>query len=232
MPKGQFKTKYSNYINTDLVFDKKMWVAIILMLFVSMAIFGFIVEINFYHINSLIKDGKDMLFWRGSQFGPWIEIYGIGAVCVFFLCYRFRSKPWLVALISGVVLSVLELLTGMAIYYLDHGRREWNYNEEIWTFGDIGGFLCGRNIVCFFLAGPFAIYLILPAIMWIARKINRKVFLTVAYVLGGIVLADIIYNDIINYIFPQLTKAGEYYRAKGFNFVKFTQHDKAFWKLK
>lgn len=232
MAEGQFITKYKKYINTNLVFDRKTWVAIILLLFVSMAIFGFIVEINFYHINSLIKDGKDMWFWRGSAFGPWIDIYGLGAVCAFLLTYRFRKKPWLVAIISGVVLSLMELIAGMAIYYLDHGRREWNYNEEIWTFGNIGGFICGRNIFCFCLAGPFVVYLIVPAIMWLAKKINRKVFLCIAYVLGGIVLADMIYNDIITLIFPQLTKAGRFYRSKGFNFVKFTQHDKAFWKLK
>lgn len=232
MAEGQFITKYKKYINTNLVFDRKTWVAIILLLFVSMAIFGFIVEINFYHINSLIKDGKDMWFWRGSAFGPWIDIYGLGAVCAFLLTYRFRKKPWLVAIISGVVLSLMELIAGMAIYYLDHGRREWNYNEEIWTFGNIGGFICGRNIFCFCLAGPFVVYLIVPAIMWIAKKVNRKVFLCVAYVLGGVVLADMIYNDIITLIFPQLTKAGRFYRSKGFNFVKFTQHDKAFWKLK
>ena len=232
MAEGQFKTKYKKYLNTNLVFDKKTWVAIILLLFVSMAIFGFIIEINFYHINSLIRDGKDMWFWRGSAFGPWIDIYGLGAVCAFLLTYRFRKKPWLVLIISGVVLSLMELIAGMAIYYLDHGRREWNYNEEIWTFGNIGGFICGRNIIAFSLAGPFVVYLIVPAIMWIAKKVNRTVFLCVAYVLGGIVLADMIYNDIITLIFPQLTKAGRFYRSKGFNFVKFTQHDKAFWKLK
>ncbi len=232
MRKGQFKSKYSKYLNEGVDFDRKTWVAIILLLFVSMGVFGFIVEINFYHINALIKEGKDMWFWRGSQFGPWIEIYGIGAVCVFFLTYRFRKKPWLVALIGGAVLSVLELLTGMAIYYLDNGRREWNYNEEIWTFGNIGGFLCGRNIIAFCLAGPFTVYLVIPAIMWLAKKINRKVFLGIAYVLGGICLADIIYNDILGYTIPQLTRAGKFYRSKGFNFVEFTQHDKAFWKLK
>lgn len=232
MRKEQFKKKYSKYLSEGVDFDRKTWVAIILLLFVSMGIFGFLVEINFYHINALIKDGKDMWFWRGSAFGPWIEIYGIGAVCVFFLTYRFRKKPWLVALIGGAVLSVLELLTGMAIYYLDHGRREWNYNEEIWTFGNIGGFLCGRNIICFCLAGPFTVYLVVPAIMWIAKKINRTVFLSIAYILGGICLADIIYNDILCYTIPHLTRAGQFYKSKGFNFVKFTQHDKAFWKLK
>ena len=89
-----------------MVFDKKTWVAIVLLLFVSVAFFGFIIEINFYHLNSLIKDGKDMWFWRGNAFGSWIDIYGIGAVAVFGLTYKFRKKPWLVALISGVVLHM------------------------------------------------------------------------------------------------------------------------------
>lgn len=232
MAKGSFKTKYKNYINNNIVFDKKTWVAIVLLLFVSMAVFGFIIEINFYHLNALIRDGKDMWFWRGNAFGPWIDIYGLGAVAAFALTYKFRKKPWLVALISGVVLSSMELIAGMAIYYLDNGRREWNYNEEIWTFGNIGGFICGRNIVAFTLAGPFVVYVIVPAIMWLAKKMNRKVFLGIAYVLGGICIADIFYNDIIHTIFPRCMKAGTFYKSKGFNFVKFTQHDKAFWKLK
>ena len=153
MRKEQFKKKYSKYLNEGVDFDRKTWVAIILLLFVSMGIFGFIVEINFYHINALIKDGKDMWFWRGSAFGPWIDIYGLGAVCAFLLTYRLRKKPWLVLIISGIVLSLMELIAGMAIYYLDNGRREWNYNEEIWTFGNIGGFICGRNIFAFALFG-------------------------------------------------------------------------------
>ena len=82
------------------------------------------------------------------------------------------------------------------------------------------------------MAGPFVVYVIVPTIMWLAKKMNRKVFLGIAYVLGGICVADIFYNDIIHTIFPQCMKAGTFYRSKGFNFVKFTQHDKAFWKLK
>ena len=61
MAKGQFKTKYKNYINNSMVFDKKTWVAIVLLLFVSMAVFGFIIEINFYHLNALIRD--DIYMW-------------------------------------------------------------------------------------------------------------------------------------------------------------------------
>ena len=195
--------------------------------FIIYSIAGYIIETSFALIRYGVLESR-----QSFLYGPFCSIYGVGAVCAFLLTYRFRKKPWLVAIIGGAVLSLMELLTGMAIYYLDHGRREWNYNEEIWTFGNIGGFLCGRNIICFCLAGPFTVYIVVPAIMWLAKRINRKVFLTVAYVLGGIAFADMFYNDIIHLFFPQLTKAGEFYRAKGFNFVKFTQHDKAFWKLK
>ena len=232
MTKTKFKERYRNYINSNISFDKKTWVAIVLLLFVSMAVFGFIIEINFYHINALIRDGKDVWYWRGNAFGPWIDIYGLGAVAVLVLTYKFRKKPWLVTLLSGVVLSLLELLAGMAIYYLGNGRRDWNYNEEIWTFGNIGGFLCGRNIIGFALAGPFVIYVIVPAIMWLAKKMNRKVFLGIAYVLGAICIGDMFYNDSVHTIFPQCPKASHFYKQYGMKFVKFTQHDKAFWKLK
>ena len=221
-----------NYINKDRVYDKKTWVAIILLIFVSMSIFGFVVEVIFYHVNALVIYGKSEWYWRGTAFGPWINIYGLGAVCVFFLTYRLRSKPWLVALISGTVLSVVELLTGMVIYYGLNGKRAWNYNEEAFTFGNIGGFLCGRNIVAFILAGPYLIYLVVPLILWIEKKINKKVFLSIAYVLGGIVIADMFYNDILHYVIPGLKDSSDYYKQFGIKYMKFTNHDKAFWKLK
>ncbi len=226
------KTKMNNYINNRHTYDKKTWGAIILLMFVSMSIFGFFVEICFYHVNSLVLYGKSEWFWRGTAFGPWINIYGIGTLFVFALTYRFRSKPWLVAIISGLVLSAVELLTGMFIYYMNNGRREWNYNEEAFTFGNIGGFLCGRNIIAFILAGPFLIYIIVPLIIALEKRINHTVFLIIAYSLGSICVLDMFYNDILTLIIPGLKKSSYFYKELGIKYMKFTQHDKAFWKLK
>ena len=232
MQRGRIKRGFNNYIQNGLSMDKQTWIAFMLFVFVSMAVFGFFVEITFYHFNSIVLYKKSEWFWRGNAFGPWIDIYGIGSVLVFALTYKVRSKPWLVALISGALLSVIELVAGMAIYYLDNGRREWNYNEEMLTIGNIGGFLCGRNIIAFCVAGPFLMYLVVPIILWLRSKMSRKVFLAIGFAIGGICIADMFYNVVVSNIIPGCRRAGEIYKDIGFKFVKFTQHDKAFWKLK
>lgn len=232
MENKTIKNKFIKYVNTSFDFDKKNWFAVILLIFVSMGIFGFIVEILFYHVNSLVLYNKSEWFWRGTAFGPWINIYGVGALLVFFTTFKVRKKPWLVALISGVMLSVIELLTGMAIYYFRNGKREWNYNEEAFTFGNIGGFLCGRNIIAFILAGPFLIYIVVPLILALKKRLNEKTFLIIAYVIGGICAIDMIYNDIFAFFIPQLKGSSDFYKPLGIKYMKFTNHDKAFWKLK
>ena len=61
-------------------------------------IYGFVYEFIFYYFNGGMKDW----YWRGGCFGPWIVIYGIGALLIFFLTYRLKKKPWAVFLVSGL----------------------------------------------------------------------------------------------------------------------------------
>lgn len=228
MKKSGLKEKMKNYINNTHKFDVKTWIAILLVIFVIASVFGFAFETVFYYFNSGMKEW----FRRGTAFGPWINIYGIGAVLVFFLTYKFRKKPWLVSVLSGVTLSILELGTGMVIYYCMNGKRAWDYNIEICTLGSIGGFLCGRNIILFFLSGPILIYILVPFVFWVAKKMNRTLFLILAYVIGGVCVIDMIYNDIIAFFVPQFKSAGDIYGDMGYKFVEFPRGDKAFWKLK
>ena len=152
-------------------------------------IFGFIYEVLFYRIN----DG--VFAHRGTLNGPWIPIYGFGALFITVLAYRFKEKPVVVFLISGLVSAILELTVGYALLHIS-GIRLWNYNTEIWNFGNVSGYICFRSIAFFALSGLFLIYGLIPFIKKIKEKINYKLYSAIGIILGSLCLLDFIISNI------------------------------------
>lgn len=151
---------------------------------------GFIYETIFYLID------LGYLVKRGSTFGPWIPIYGFGAVFILILLYKYKKNPFKVFLYSCLVAGILEFLTG---YILDiyFNTRLWNYYEEILNFGNIGGYVCLRSILLFGFAGCFLTYSLVPLFLKIKSKLNVKVFNVLCFSLAFIFFFDILINLII-----------------------------------
>ncbi len=84
------KKYYKKYLNKQHNFDKSIFIGILCLLVVFSGIFGFLYEFVFYYFNGGMKE----FFWRGGNFLPWINIYAIGAIGIYFLTYRFRKNPW------------------------------------------------------------------------------------------------------------------------------------------
>ena len=98
------KEKYKNYLNNEHHFDKSTMLGIIALIIVIAGVFGFLYEVVFYYFNS----GMTEIYWRGGNFLPWINIYAIGAVLIYFLTYKKRKNPLLVFLISAIATGILE----------------------------------------------------------------------------------------------------------------------------
>ncbi len=209
--------KLKKYINSEYHFDKPVMFGILSAIWAISGIYGFVYEFIFYYFNGGMKDW----YWRGGCFGPWIVIYGIGALLIFFLAYRLKKKPLAVFLVSGLGCGALEFLTGAAFYYLMDGKRNWDYNKEILNFGNINGFVCLRSVLIFAVSGLLLIYLIVPILFYLAKKVNRKLFLIVSIAIGVLFLADVIYNTVIAPHFPDLYTAADLYGSLGFKFMKF-----------
>ena len=96
------------YVNEDMEFDKKTKIGIFALLIVITGIFGFVYEFIFYYFNSGMKE----FYYRGGNFLPWINIYAIGALAIYFLAYKHRKKPIRV-LLTGIISSgIIELIGG------------------------------------------------------------------------------------------------------------------------
>ena len=204
------------YVNEDMEFDKKTKIGIFALLIVITGIFGFVYEFIFYYFNSGMKE----FYYRGGNFLPWINIYAIGALAIYFLAYKHRKKPIRV-LLTGIISSgIIELIGGYMLYKLGNGFRCWDYNSEILNFGNIGGFVCLRSVLFFGVSGLLLIYGMIPLCFFIATKMNKKVFFIVTITLCSIFLLDEIYNLAIA-IAIGTPRASDIYKTIGFKYMSF-----------
>ena len=204
------------YVNEDMEFDKKTKIGIFALLIVITGIFGFVYEFIFYYFNSGMKE----FYYRGGNFLPWINIYAIGALAIYFLAYKHRKKPIRV-LLTGIISSgIIELIGGYMLYKLGNGFRCWDYNSEILNFGNIGGFVCLRSVLFFGVSGLLLIYGMIPLCFFIATKMNKKVFFVVTITLCSIFLLDEIYNLAIARAIGT-PRASDIYKTIGFKYMSF-----------
>ncbi len=115
-----------------------------LLVFTFGGIFGFIYEELFYLID------LGYLVKRGTTFGPWIPIYGFGAVLIILTANRLRRIPVAACGVSALICGGLEYITGYVLLHMG-GVRLWDYNTEIWNWGNIGGFVCSGYSDQFFV---------------------------------------------------------------------------------
>ena len=210
------KEKYKQYINQDHSFDKATMLGIFCLIIVIAGIFGFVYEFIFYYFNS----GMTEFYWRGSNFLPWINIYAIGAVFIFFLLYKKRKHPLLVFFASMLITGILEYIGGWMLYEFQDGLRCWDYNSEILNFGNINGFVCLRSVLFFGFSSLLLIYLIVPLCFYLAKKMNKKTFLIITIGLCSIFLFDELYNLIFARILS-LPRASDIYKSLGFHYIYF-----------
>ena len=210
------KEKLREYINKDHSFDKTTMLGIFCLIIVISGVFGFIYEYIFYYFNSGMKE----FYWRGGNFLPWINIYAIGSIFIYLLSYKKRKNPLKVFLISTIICGILEYIAGLGMYIIGDGFRCWDYNTEILNFGNIQGFVCLRSILFFGLSALFLMYVIVPFLFSLAKRINKKVLLTIGITLCTIIFIDEIYNLLIARIFD-LPRAANIYRKLGFHYMEF-----------
>ena len=152
-----------NLLKSDYNLDTMQLIDLLILVMVTSSFCGFIYELLFYRID------LGYFVKRGSSYGPWIPIYAFGVLAYALLVYRFKDKPLLVFLLCVIVSGLLEYATGWFLYNICDTRL-WDYNTEIWNFGNIGGYVCFRSVLVFGLAGLMLIYVVIPMLVKIMNR--------------------------------------------------------------
>lgn len=129
---------------------------------------------------------------RGVLHGPWLPIYGTGAVAILVVLEKFRRKPLLQFLLSAALCGCVEYA---AAYCLEafHGQKWWDYNG---SFLNIQGRVCGEGLLLFGLGGMMIVYVLAPFLdTWIAG-LKRSIVIPLCAVLILVMCADQYYSAV------------------------------------
>ena len=210
------KNMIKEYINNDIKLEKERVIGITALIITLSGVIGWLYEVLFYYLESGFKN----IYFRGGNFLPWINIYAIGALLIIGLTYKFRKKPLLVFLVSMISTGVLELISGYLAYGVFHMVKCWDYNVERFSGFTIGGYVCIRSVICFGLSGLLLMYLILPLLIRLSLKFDKKKFMVVSLIICSVFLLDELYNQIFTKVFG-LPRASSIYKKLGIKYKYF-----------
>lgn len=158
------------------------------LLFFLVSIFGWIWEVCIY----LVKERQFVN--RGILAGPWLPVYGAGALLLYFLFYKllhkWKKKLWAVFLISMTVCSALEYATG---YFLEKmwGVVWWDYSD---MFLNLDGHICFVSCLMFGVGGVFLVFIMMPLYSALYQRIPVKVRTIVSFVFLTLFVIDAAYS--------------------------------------
>lgn len=148
-------------------FDTKTKLCIYLITFIVGSIVGYIYEIIYY----LIIDKE--LVNRGFLYGPYLPVYGFGAVFMLWLIKRFKKDPLIVFLLGVLITGIVEYITGYLMFHIYH-RTWWDYTG---LFLNINGYVCLRSVLTFGIGGLILIYVVDPIISKLSKNLNSNKYL-------------------------------------------------------
>lgn len=158
--------------------------------FMLYAFIGWIYEVilEFYYGNGFVN--------RGFLFGPYLPVYGFGALLIIFTIQGFSKKkinvknicitPALVFILIFLLTTIVEYIAG-TILDVFWGKRLWDYSHY---FMNINGLVCLSASTRFAIGGTIFLYLLQPAFEKIINKIPSKIQTVSLVVLLTTILTD------------------------------------------
>ncbi len=156
----------------------------LLLMFLLFSFAGWIWEVSLV----LVTDG--IFVNRGSLLGPWIPIYGSGALLILILLSSFRKNP-AAELVGAVVISGITEFTTSLVMEMTYGMRWWDYTGY---FLNLDGRICAEGLLVFAIGGMAVIYFIAPILDTIFSRIPQKVIITVTVIFCALFAADAVYS--------------------------------------
>lgn len=168
----------------DYEFDKKTMVAIYIFIFFVGSLIGFIYEEVFCYLfdHELVK--------RGFLYGPYLPVYGFGAILMVWLLKRFKKNPLVVFLLAMLVTGILEYFTGYLLFQIYH-KTWWDYTG---LFLNINGYVCLRSVLTFGIGGLLLIYIVEPLVCKMASKIDNFKFSLTSFAIVCLFFIDFVFT--------------------------------------
>ncbi|MBP0973777.1 MAG: putative ABC transporter permease [Oscillospiraceae bacterium] len=143
---------------------------------------------------------------RGVLFGPWLPVYGFGAITFLFLWYRLiKEKPWKCKLLLLPVIFLLTMATATLIELVTSYLLEWTTGAWPWqTYADYAINFQARIALSpslrFGLGGVVFLYVIQPLLDLLSSKMKDKAVFITAITIVSVMVVDLICTIIFRHL--------------------------------
>lgn len=169
-------------------YNKNYELTSIIVFFFIFSFVGWIWEVGLY----LFRDG--IFVNRGTLYGPWLPIYGVGCTLIILLT-KFKTirkmlkNPLLTFNVIMILCSVIEYVTSWYIE-ITTGMKYWDYTG---IFLNINGRICLECSLFFGLGGCLCVYIVAPFLERRLQKVTKDVKIMTCMLLLLLYGIDVIY---------------------------------------
>lgn len=165
-------------------YNRKYSITDIILIFFIVAIIGYIFEVllHLFQYGEIVK--------RGTLHGPWLPIYGAGAIAMLVLLKPVRKNPFAYFVLAMVVSGIIEY--GTSVYLeLVHHMSWWDYHGY---FLNLNGRICLEGLLLFATGGVVITYLVAPVLANLLDKVNKKIKIILCIILVSLIAFDFYYS--------------------------------------
>lgn len=157
----------------------------LIVMFFVFSFIGWLWEVSIH----LVEDGEFVN--RGVCFGPWLPIYGTGAILILIFLKRLRGNAVLEFAAAIVLCGIVEYWTSWHLE-ITKGQQWWNYSGY---FLNLNGRICAEGLLAFGLGAMAIVYVLAPFLDNLIRRIKPTVLVSVCAALGILFAADVAYSS-------------------------------------
>ncbi|MFQ8687119.1 MAG: putative ABC transporter permease [Lachnospirales bacterium] len=125
---------------------------------------------------------------RGFMKGPFLPIYGVGAVIILFATVPAMSNPFLVYVLSVISATVLEYCTGIVMEKL-FKVRYWDYSKN---FLNYKGYICLKSSITWGFMGILITYIVNEPVARFIDSLSNVIILIVVVILTVFFVVDFV----------------------------------------
>ena len=166
--------------------SKKEKIVYWVLIFLIGSLIGWFYEEIFYFVT------ENALSNRGFFYGPYLPVYGSGAVILMLTLKKIKNRPVLVFLLSMLITGIVEYITGYVMYSM-YKKVWWDYTG---LFLNIDGYVCFRSVFTFAIGTIGLMYFIEP---WLIKFIEK--YKKTSKYISAIFLLIFIIDCVVTFIF-------------------------------
>ncbi len=125
---------------------------------------------------------------RGFLKGPFLPIYGCGALCVLLVTIPFRDNLPLMCLAGMVSATILEYVTGAAMEKLFHVRY-WDYTGRLLS---VNGHICLASVLCWGVMTILVVDVLQVQLEKVVLAINEQAVTVITFAVTPFIAGDFV----------------------------------------